>query len=314
MSLTQIIKDTQSPARQEMIEHCRRHYPRLSRPPLQCPSLVKGTEGIIGNSFDYLVKYFFKLNYPDLDIRFLSIEDFLRSGTVKNLDDFVFVGKYATSYENAVLAKGLKESYLDSLRQGYPSEAFLIACYRMGQIENWRKSGMIYPLDLNTVDPENIRDLSNLYSLLKVEDFPFKERIFLNPEFGKAGRLVRGAEADIILDDMLLEIKTVQEFSFNLYIRLQLVGYLVLMRIEELEGTNNYGRINTIGVYHSRYGKFIKYPVNFIISDKKITYLAEFFKKEYDYENRLRGKEVSYDYSTPMWDEIEYFNEQECQE
>ena len=53
---------------------------------------------------------------------------------------------------------------------------------------------------------------SNFY----YKDYTFKsEKCYLNPTFGDASNLVGGADADIILDDMLIDIKTTKAISFT---------------------------------------------------------------------------------------------------
>ena len=73
--------------------------------------------------------------------------------------------------------------------------------------------------------------------------------IRLNPDFGEAGQLVGGADADIVVDDMLIDIKTTMFPKFERRYWEQLCSYCALA---SLQGMN----IRRAVIYFSRFGVF----------------------------------------------------------
>ena len=68
--------------------------------------------------------------------------------------------------------------------------------------------------------------------------------------FGKGSELARGVDADLIIDNMLVDIKTTKSDSFTQDMYNQLLGYYALSIFrKDLDG------IMQMGVYFSRYGE-----------------------------------------------------------
>ena len=109
------------------------------------------------------------------------------------------------------------------------------------------RAGRIFGMP--TVTDDDIADLENLYELLKSSDvMVFAERAFLNPTFGNGSVLVGGADADLITDRILIDIKTTKSDLFTQDMYNQLLGYYALSTFEKkFEG------IIEMGVYFSRY-------------------------------------------------------------
>ena len=121
------------------------------------------------------------------------------------------------------------------------------------------------------VDPipqSEIDDLLALYRAIPDELFR-GESVWLNPDLSVLNRdirpeprkLVAGgvkADADLIVDDLLIDIKTSRERMtplLPLQDFCQLMGYFALT---SLEGTH---RIRRLGIYHARYGYLFEFPV-----------------------------------------------------
>lgn len=73
-------------------------------------------------------------------------------------------------------------------------------------------------------------DLLNLWDSLKTsKDFFVKNNsIFLNPNFNEASQLVGGADADIVIDNILIDIKTTKNPGYYYKDTTQIVGYYIL--------------------------------------------------------------------------------------
>ena len=101
-------------------------------------------------------------------------------------------------------------------------------------------------------DADDITDMLNLYNALVESSTLHSEvrkarKIHLNPNFGKASKLVGGADADIIATGTLIDIKTTKSPEFKRQYWEQLCGYSALANIRRM-------KIKRVGVYFSRFG------------------------------------------------------------
>jgi len=119
-------------------------------------------------------------------------------------------------------------------------------------------------LDIPTT--EQIRELQALYKIIPWNDFKPTNDIILNPCFNKGSRLVYGADCDLIIDNCIVEIKTVQTKSVSIRDLRQLCGYYILAK--EFGVSNYSSKVDSIAVYHSRSGILSKYLVKDVLNPK----------------------------------------------
>ena len=101
-------------------------------------------------------------------------------------------------------------------------------------------------------DADDVTDMLNLYGALAESPTLHRElgrvdSISLNPDFGEAGLLVGGADADIIADDMPIDIKTTKFPKFERKYWEQLCGYCALTSLQDIN-------IKRVAIYFSRFG------------------------------------------------------------
>jgi hypothetical protein len=88
--------------------------------------------------------------------------------------------------------------------------------------------------------------------------------------------LVSGADADLILDDMLIDIKVTTKAGINREFFNQLMGYYTLNEIAGIE--YNFGKtINKLGIYSARYGELISFDVNEVIEQNEFREFCHWF-------------------------------------
>jgi hypothetical protein len=85
--------------------------------------------------------------------------------------------------------------------------------------------------------------------------------LLLNPIFGDASRAVGGADADLIVGDMLVDIKTTKKGTIKREYLNQLLGYFMLARMEKAIDPT-VPAINRIGLYYSRYGHLYSFEAS----------------------------------------------------
>lgn len=105
-------------------------------------------------------------------------------------------------------------------------------------------------------DDGDIEDCLNLYNGLDESNCLSCTDSVLNPSFEEISRLVGNADADVIIDNKLIDIKTTKNSTFKIDYWRQLVGYAVLIDLYNTlcKDDNPYPEINTLGVYYSRHG------------------------------------------------------------
>ncbi len=116
-------------------------------------------------------------------------------------------------------------------------------------------------IDLVDTDKADKDDLQQLVKLIPARDFKATDVCLLNPTFGEASRLVGGADADAVIDDTLIEIKTVMKCRLTREYLNQLAGYYCLYRIAGVDGLLADRPLRRFGVYFSRHGYFFTVPV-----------------------------------------------------
>ena len=99
----------------------------------------------------------------------------------------------------------------------------------------------------------------------------------LNPSFGEGSKLVGGADADFIINDMIVDIKTTMKLQQKRDHINQLLGYYIL---HEISGAGEYTpklKITKIGVYFSRFAYLHVLDLDEIISKKSFPNFIEWF-------------------------------------
>jgi hypothetical protein len=119
-------------------------------------------------------------------------------------------------------------------------------------MDGFYRSGSIHP-KLGFVEEGDITDLRNLISLVNQKTFKSKNLCLLNPTFGYGSTLVGGADADLIIDDTLIDIKTTKYLSFSQEHYNQLIGYYILSKLGKINDSMEVP-ISKLGIYFSRHG------------------------------------------------------------
>lgn len=110
--------------------------------------------------------------------------------------------------------------------------------------------------EIFSANQDNIIDLTHLINIVDPNLWIASKHCWLNPCFGKSSEDVGGADADIIIDDRLIEIKTVKELVFERRYFRQLMGYHILNTREH----DMYGSFKRCGIYFSRFGVLFECP------------------------------------------------------
>lgn len=186
----------------------------------------------------------------------------------------------AQAYSNEVLeivneAKAARKRYVSGSR--VPVKKLAELCLKLAQIDPIYRAGRPDPF-LGDVDSKDADDLVAMFHLFKKQEWlRQKKTVILNPSFGKASRIVGGADADLILDDLLVEIKCLKHREFLGPVFHQLLGYYILSTIGGVGKPPRPHVINRIGVYYARHGELLTFPVRAFIPEEKLPNVQKWF-------------------------------------
>lgn len=233
--------------------------------------------GLVGTAFDYLARFQTQRNHPKAQDRegwvsesaiarvaaaklrigatYLDVlpggrwHDHVQGADPSPWRDFVLHGSVRLHEAKQLLAAYLKgKAQLTDVASACIDLAYLDNVFRAGERGLPRQVPWM-------PHPDDVKDLLALHAALP-EKFPGPyAAIDLNPTFGEWSRNVGGADADIIADDVLIDIKTTKNLELTDKFWHQLLGYAILDDLrarDEGEGP----RINKVAIYFSRHGGF----------------------------------------------------------
>lgn len=272
MSLKSFIKDS--------VDVRERFRAEFTVPPLgtvkelEAPPLTKNHSGV-GTAFDYLLRFYVaRLNPKSKTGEWIA--------EASALCDIEFDGCTVSLPD---LVEKAKASYSDYMRSGRVDDELLRAVLTLAQLDVVHRRGLLYGGDdsyfktIGKTDPKDVEDLRRLISLVNPELFRAERLCLLNPRFGRASELVGGADCDIVIDDTLIDIKTVKDFQVKREYFDQLIGYYVLFKIGGIEGLPKTNLINRLGIYFSRHGYLWLFNVKDFVKEKQFSSFVDWFKK-----------------------------------
>ena len=144
------------------------------------------------------------------------------------------------------------------------------------------------------IEPGDIEDLRQLLAAVPRDQFEAEERCLLNPTFGTGSMLVGGADADLIIDDKIIDVKTTKKWSMRRRAFNQLLGYYTLLQIDHIEHIDPKPEIQRLSIYFSRHGVMHTYQIRDLIEKDDFEQFKEKFERRRE-ERRpaLPGKNES---------------------
>ncbi len=290
MSLTSFLKN------KEVRDKFQEEFPKprfTEKKELLAPPLTQNWSAV-GIAFDYLLRFYLKrLNPKAVESRWVAevspevLFEF-KQGFAYNVDtDEIDVVPDLADQDDEALFNEIKRTlsearnrYQAYLKTGKISKPLLTSALFLANLDIIVRTGLEDYIELDTVSDEDIKDLVNLIGIIDSNLFKTKNLCLLNPTFGKASTLVGGADADLVIDDTLVEIKTTQKLQLRRDHYNQLIGYYTLYKIGGIKGSPAKHKIKNIGIYFSRYGYFHRIPVKDHINKESFPAFLEWFKEK----------------------------------
>lgn len=242
--------------------------------PLLAPPRTKHY-GLVGGAFDYLLRFYLE-----------------RLNT--NAKTYTWVAHLALTLipENSrkfrlaqQCLEHAEQRHAEYLKSGVVTDDLLVSTLHLATLDVILRagSGVIREEHLIRVDELDVQDLRELIAIVPESSFKAQHACILNPAFGWGSHLVGGADADLILDDLLIEIKTTKYLKLDRSYVDQMIGYQVLLKLGGICGylsrdfqADDY-ELTQIGVYFARHGYLHKIPVGDVIDPCAFPKFAKWF-------------------------------------
>lgn len=230
---------------------------------------------LVGTAFDYLLRFYIKwLNPFAIEGDWIAEhvqKGFLEHGAMilpgPTQEDYLKTRQlYETASRNVDEARAAYQRYLED---GEITDELMRCAIHLARIDPISRALYVDP-NMGVADDGDVEDLRRLISLVKPEFFKAERLCLLNPTFGLASRLVGGADADLVIDDAIIDIKTTKSLKLQRKYFHQLVGYYLLFRLSGLNDAPIEPEIKRLGIYFSRHGKLVTFPAKDIINESRL--------------------------------------------
>lgn len=261
MSLTQFIQIPE--VGRMMMAHI--NVPKVDLPPIKHP-VITGNTSRMGAAIDYGIRFFLQAKYNAKHYNSLVAE------IAANMN----VGLSPDGRRKAMELVQAAKEYLGSAKSVNKDYAY--HCWQLANLDVIARARMI-PTRIPSIPSAN--DLDDFMRIMKgaIATWPpVEDYCLLNPTFGWGSNLVNGADADVVQDGMIIDIKTVRTFDVPAVMR-QLVGYAILDRIDGVDNKPPNSGISTIGVYLARHEVFRLWPIAQVIDLDDLHTLREYFEE-----------------------------------
>ncbi len=171
-----------------------------------------------------------------------------------------------------------KENFVSYIRNGRITDELILSVIFLAKLDLYVRARIIDP-DYSKADSRDIEDLRALIKLVRRKDFNAESKVYFNPTFGKGSMMVGGADADMIIDDTLIDIKVTKILKLERKYLNQLIGYYLLSLIGGVNNNVKDRPIKNIGIYFARHGLLWTIPLKALGTKKKFDEAKEWFTK-----------------------------------
>jgi hypothetical protein len=233
--------------------------------PLLCPN-VSARPALIGTAFDYLLRFNLEKKYPKkvtstgwvsehaingyfksdgLSFQSFGYQDDL---TAKSVQKLMAIKKEAP--KKFKWCKDIHSKFLRS--ENIPSTQLLKACLFLARLDNIYRRGLPTIEELRTLlvtKKQDIDELRTLITCCNLDQFMPDSHVILNPGFRSN---ILSADADLIVDDLLIDVKVTKHLNVTREHFNQLIGYYLLYLIGGFRIKQKV-RISKLGIYFARH-------------------------------------------------------------
>lgn len=241
---------------------------------------------IVGTAFDYLLRFLTKRMNPHAKTSpWVAEQGVRRIGVPRGALDGDALAEIYTNPERQKAETYLRKAtrhYEVFLKNGRVTEELLLSALRLAHLDVAIRAGpdRVDWFALESLNSDDVADLMALLALVDERAFTTTHTCILNPTFGAASALVGGADADLILDDCMVDVKTTKEPRLDIRDFYQLVGYYLLLGLGGLgrdEAETHQPQVTSLGIYFSRFGYLWKVRVEDAVPESAVPELTKWF-------------------------------------
>lgn len=141
------------------------------------------------------------------------------------------------------------------------------ACLQLAGLDTIVRSRRFEELEA-PVDSAAVQELQLLYALTPWDTLRPREWGVLNPRFGIGSYLLAGADADVLMDGCLIDIKTVAKTAPHIRHIRQLVCYALIANRYGISRAPDGAKIDELAIYFTRAGYLHRFPLSACIAQE----------------------------------------------
>lgn len=234
--------------------------------PLRVPLGRKGVASLLGTAFDYGFRFLLQRLNPHANTRSWVAEraaEQLSIYCTDTLDDHrmpIWEHAYTRMARRAAVRVRNARIFLRKhLKRRKISASWLerlaVHALKLARLDPVIRAGYIDEAIVATDEPATVAELVNLLRLVPLERF-CGQPLWLNPTFGEYSSVVGGADADIIVGNRLIELKTRSNNRVERNDVRQLLMYAMLADLARISD-GRLPEVSTLEIYFARYGELI---------------------------------------------------------
>jgi hypothetical protein len=126
--------------------------------------------------------------------------------------------------------------------------------------------------------PSQVTELARLIEVTDWAALRAERVCLLNPKFGNGSIMIGGADADLLLDDMLIDIKTTATLKIRTEDWRQILGYAALNLHFPIGDGERPVAIRSVGFYFSRHAYLASWPLTELVDMPKFAAFAAWLR------------------------------------
>jgi len=244
---------------------------------------------IVGSAYDYYLRFSIQKNFKNVITR-----KFVAESALEMLKDTVYIDPFYDKEKYRRLLNEIEDQFKESkeiikkfkngILQDY--ERILTTCIFFAKLDLLYRGGAnAYEtlLFATLVEKDDIKDLIGIINVANLKYFKPQKLAVLNPTFGEASKMIGGGDADLIIDNKLIDIKVTKDFKLLRPYLNQLLCYYLLYLIGGIDSVKE-SEIDELCVFFPRF--------NFLWTSK-VNQLAkpeQFEKMKVFLENKIKNR------------------------
>jgi hypothetical protein len=246
--------------------------------PIRAQPLIPEHSGLVGTAFHYLLDIYVRQLNPTAITSEWAAERFLQSlqnylqrnakprfqKSLEGSKKLIRIARLRLKKAEQLMSKA-RDAYEHFLSQGVIDNQLLRSVIFLAQMDPKQALFQGYnEYELGKTCRRDVKDLDTLINLVNPNLFKANETCVINPKFQSGPRRYGGAQADLVIDDTLIEVKTKYKLQVYLPEWYQILAYFALTTCKDVDGMNRSHTIKKLGIYFARFGEL------FIVETKDI--------------------------------------------